>query len=381
MSPSRIVVMSSDGGILRDVTDAAAQNQSPIWAPDNRHLYFVSNRQGPYDVYALELSPDGRATGMPTRVTTGLGVYSMTFAANGERLAYAAYSARANLFSLPIPKKGTVDVAQARAVTSGNQQIQEINASPDGKWILYDSTLYGAEEIFRIPTAGGAAERLTNGGGDHFAPDLSPDGRFLAYHSWRTKSRDVFVQPLDGGPVEQVTNTPGQEAMPRWFADGRSILFWDFGGPSRYNWVQRDASGHWSTTPIPLPFLSEAQGLTWLRDGRTLVCARDNVIWTVDFYSHVRHEVYRPRDTSDPAVTSMRQDFSGNPLYFKSHDAQGISSFWSVPITGGRPTRLVTFSDSARQSGRYDFAVDATRFYFTIDERQSNIWIADVTGH
>jgi hypothetical protein len=28
---------------------------------------------------------------------------------------------------------------------------------------------------------------------------------------------------------------------------------------------------------------------------------------------------------------------------------------------------------------RFDFAVDATRFYFTIDERHSDIWIADVS--
>jgi hypothetical protein len=39
----------------------------------------------------------------------------------------------------------------------------------------------------------------------------------------------------------------------------------------------------------------------------------------------------------------------------------------------------VHFTDSARRSNRTDFAVGAGRFYFGIDERRSNIWLADVT--
>jgi len=48
-------------------------------------------------------------------------------------------------------------------------------------------------------------------------------------------------------------------------------------------------------------------------------------------------------------------------------------------MAGGRPKRLVTFSDPNRQSSRFDFNVDATHFYFSIEERSSNIWLADVT--
>ena len=69
---------------------------------------------------------------------------------------------------------------------------------------------------------------------------------------------------------------------------------------------------------------------------------------------------------------------SGRTLYFKSHDARGRAAFWSVPVTGGRPRLLVRFDDPARASNRFEFASDGKRFYFTIEDRQSDIWLAEV---
>ena len=65
-------------------------------------------------------------------------------------------------------------------------------------------------------------------------------------------------------------------------------------------------------------------------------------------------------------------------MYFKAHDPDGRASFWVLPLTGAPPRMLVRFDDLARPSRRWDFAVGDGRFFFTIDERRSNIWLADV---
>jgi hypothetical protein len=66
-------------------------------------------------------------------------------------------------------------------------------------------------------------------------------------------------------------------------------------------------------------------------------------------------------------------------VYFKTHDdAEQRAQFWAVPLDGTPARRLVHFTDTARRSNRTDFAVGAGRFYFGIDERRSNIWLADV---
>jgi len=39
---------------------------------------------------------------------------------------------------------------------------------------------------------------------------------------------------------------------------------------------------------------------------------------------------------------------------------------------------LVRFDDPARASNRFEFASDGKRFYFTVEDRQSDIWMAEV---
>ena len=251
VAPSTIVLIPTMGGPAFEIANGTAQNLSPVWSPDSTRLYFVSNRQGIGDIYSVDVSEDGRVRGEAARVTTGLGAQSIAFSTDRRRLAYAAYSARANLWSMPIPSRGPVDISRATPLTSGNQIVEMMSMSPDGKWVLYDSTLHGNADIFRIPTGGGPAERLTQHPADEFAPAVSPDGRLLAYHSWRTGTRDIFVQPLEGGPVEQVTGTPSQESYPVWLADSRSLIFWDqavSNGKFRGKFVvRRHAPGTWGT--------------------------------------------------------------------------------------------------------------------------------------
>jgi len=45
------------GGAAVSVTDSRSLHQSPVWSRDGRTLYYVSNRDGPRDVYALDVAP------------------------------------------------------------------------------------------------------------------------------------------------------------------------------------------------------------------------------------------------------------------------------------------------------------------------------------
>ena len=69
----------------------------------------------------------------------------------------------------------------------------------------------------------------------------------------------------------------------------------------------------------------------------------------------------------------------GRTIYFKSHDADGLASFWSVPMTGGTPRLLVRLDDPERQSYRAGWSLGRDRIYFPIEDRQSDVWVMDVT--
>ena len=81
-----------------------------------------------------------------------------------------------------------------------------------------------------------------------------------------------------------------------------------------------------------------------------------------------------------PAPPAERVEWNpdGRTLYYKAHDAQGRASFWAVNAAGGVPRLLVRFTDLNRPSSRRDFATDGKRFYFAIEDRQSDVFVADL---
>ncbi len=380
LAPSAILLFPAAGGAPIRLVEPQAFNQSPVWTPDGAQLLFVSNRDGPRDVYAQALSSSGQSQGPLIRLTTGLGAISISLSGDGRRLAYAVYSARANIWSLPIPSSDPTSAERAIPVTSGNQVIEAMHVSRDGRWLLYDSDLRGNSDIYRIPVTGGPGEQLTDDPADEFAGDLSPDGRAITYHSWRTGTRDIEVKPLDGGPVERVTATPAQESYPRWSPDGRAIAFFNQIPPFSLFITRREGSGRWST---PTLIGSKAVGNAWSPDGLFLAYVeaesdrRPGALMVAPVEGGSPRRVFEPTPTV-PLAELVEWSPDGRTLYYKAHDAQGRASFWAVNAAGGRPRLLVRFNDLNRPSSRRDFATDGERLYFAIQDRQSDVFVAEL---
>ena len=378
LSPSRIVTVDVSDGAVSTVTDSSSVNQSPCWSPDGKWLYFVSDRLGPLDIYALPTARDGRANGSAIRLTTGLGAHSVSISSDGKSVAYDVYNATANLQSLPFPPNG-VDTRSALPITTGQQVIEEFDASPDGKWVYYDSNVSGTSELYRQRLPSGAPEQLTFDSTDDFSPAVSPDGRELAFHSWRYGSRDIYVLPLDGGAVQRVTSSPLQESKPSWSPDGNALAFSIF-GPQGSVWVVRRHNGIWGK---PVQRTHQGGYATWSPDGQSI--AYTTSTFTGGALDIVDADSGAPRVVFDPAKYHGmlgEQPFwssDGRELYFKAHDAAGRAQFWSVPVAGGSPTLLLTLDNPAQSSFRPEWALRAGRMYFTVDDRQSDVWVMHVT--
>jgi serine/threonine-protein kinase len=380
LSPSWIVICRVRDGMLTTVTDRTSLNHSPVWSPDGHWLYFVSDRNGVRDVYAQRVSSDGSATGAPVRLTTGLGAQSISLSPDGRRLAYVVYAGTGNIWSVPRPARGTVSVSEATPVTRGTQVIEGVSISRDEQWLYYDSNLGGNSDVYRLRLPNGEPERLTTDPADDFTPSLSPDGREVAFHSWRSGSRDIYVMPLDGGPVQRVTSSPRQEWQARWSPDGSAIAYGE-GSPTGGLWiVRRNPDGSWGR---PIQRLASG-GLwpTWSPDGRWLVYGTNTremrgqlVVVPVDSGN--------PRvliDPAGPGKLAAEQAWwgeDGRTIYFKTHDPKGNASIWAVPALGGNPRLVVRFDDPARPSYRNAWALGRTRIYFTVDDRQGDIWVIE----
>ena len=377
LSPSRIVVVRVRDGAAVTVTDSASVNQSPVWSHDGRWLCFVSDRDGPRDIFAVRVGSDGRAAGAPVRLTTGLGAQSISLSADGSRLAYAPFVSSSNVWSLPLPAHPPVSAAGSEQVTTGDQVIEEPYATRDGKWLMYHSDLTGKGQAYRITLPRGAPERLTNDAFDDYAPSLSPDGREVAFHSWRTGSRDIYVQPLDGGAVQQVTSSPRQEAVAHWSPDGTALVFGDLNPPGGIWIARRRPDKSWEA---PVRRLASGYWPDWSPDDRWLVFSHQQLGGAVGI---IPVDSGPERVVLDPARAGPRAELpswsaDGRTIYFKSHDGRGIASIWAIPFAAGPPKLLVRFDDPNHPSYRPEVTVGGGRIYFTIDDRQADVYVMDV---
>ncbi|MEI7686732.1 MAG: hypothetical protein WCL32_17065, partial [Planctomycetota bacterium] len=49
-----IYVMNADGANVRRVTNHPERDDFPCWTPDGKHLLFVGERNGKFDIYKVE---------------------------------------------------------------------------------------------------------------------------------------------------------------------------------------------------------------------------------------------------------------------------------------------------------------------------------------
>jgi eukaryotic-like serine/threonine-protein kinase len=378
MSPSRVMVIRVRDGAVVPVTDSTSINQSPAWSRDGRWLYYLSNRLGPRDIYALRINSDGHAEGAPVRLTTGLDAHSISTSADGTHFAYDRLVETSNVWSLPFPPRGASE-AGATQVTSGTQVVEEAEPSVDGRWLYYDSNVSGTSELYRMRLPRGVPEQLTFDSTDDFSPMPSPDGTKVAFHSWRSGSRDIYVLPLDGGPVQTVTRSPEQESKPQWSPDGKSITYTLYGGGGVYI-VHQNPNGTWGT-PINRTKLDTTSNVTswptWSPDGHWIAYS-DAFLGGSLFM--INPDSGAHRTVLDPAKSGMNAEYpvwsaDSRTLYFKSHDAKGNAEFWSMPINGGAPTQLAHFDDPDRPSYRPEWSIGHGRLYFTIADLQSDVWV------
>ena len=380
LAPSAIMVVPAEGGTPVEVAGDQSLNLSPIWLPDGRELLFISNREGGRDIYRVALAASGRPEAPPERLTTGLNAATISLTPDGRRLAHSTFTQTSNLWAIAVPRGAPVSAGTARPVTTGNQIIESLDVSADGKWLTFDSDRNGNQDIFRMPLPGGPEEQLTNNPADDFQPHFSHDGRQIGFHTFRSGNRDLYVVPASGGEQRAVVATPAQDRDAGWSPDDRRMSFSsDVTGRSEVYTIARQGEG-WGK-PVQLtrnggifPF--------WSPDGRYIAFS-----WTrgVELVPADGGEV-TPLPMTGPLAGKQSDAFAyawapdGRNLYtVVSADTVPFQTLWSVPIDGAPPRPLIRFDDPLTVSGRGAFAALDGTIYFALLRSESDIWTAEVT--
>jgi serine/threonine protein kinase/Tol biopolymer transport system component len=379
IAPSSIWVVRADGGEPVRITDATHLNTSPVWTPEGTIL-FVSSLGGNRDIYLQRISGDLKPRGEPVRLTTGLNAHTISLDRSGKTLAYSVFNAIANVWSAPIAT-ANVETPRLRQVTTGNQTVESVFASYDGQWLAYDSNLNGNQDIFKVPIAGGEAQQLTHNGVDNFNPSWSPDGSQIAFHSLLKGNRDVYVMDASGGNVRPVVATPREELAAIWLPDGQGIQYLAF--PDSVFEVRRAGSG-WGQPR----FVTRMGSGAYSRDGKSLAlggppgvvcagCPGGLYVFSVDMKQ--RQHIPTPElNKVFQSGGSLVWSTDSRHLFLWVREKDGTSAIWQMPVNGDDEKRVLHLTDPTRQFYRQSLDADSKNFYFTIGDRQSDVWTMEL---
>jgi Tol biopolymer transport system component len=197
---AHVYVMKADGTGTRRLTDSTRDDEHPSWSPDGRWIAF--GREG-----ALFRVPAGG--GAATRLGRGFGAAANpAYSPDGKLIAY---DYRQPGYSIREVYVMNADGTGARRVTDLRDVSGFVSWSPDGKRLAFQSSVKGGlSNIYTVPVAGGAPERVTSSTVDTIQPAWSPDGKRIAY------SRDGAIWVTEDHEETRLTDPDDNDSAPAW---------------------------------------------------------------------------------------------------------------------------------------------------------------------
>jgi len=174
---SRVVDALHDDAWIRDAGGAGPGDPSFGWMGDQKHLWFLSERDGWMQVYAVDAAADHAA---------------------------------------------------ARQLTQGKWEIQSATLSPDRKqfYLTTSEAHLGERHLYSMSVEGGERRRVTPMAGSSVGV-VSPDAGAVGFvYSYSNKPPEVYVMPnTPGAAPRQVTTSPSEEWRSFKWADPQLITY------------------------------------------------------------------------------------------------------------------------------------------------------------
>ncbi|HST08363.1 MAG TPA: prolyl oligopeptidase family serine peptidase [Gemmatimonadaceae bacterium] len=99
-------------------------------------------------------------------------------------------------------------------LTSGKWEVRDVAVSPDDRWFYLHTSFISPfeQQLYRMPTTGGALEKITTGAGRHTGV-VSPDGQLIAdVYSYVNRPPDLFLlRNRPGAELSRLTTSPSAE--------------------------------------------------------------------------------------------------------------------------------------------------------------------------
>jgi tricorn protease len=206
-----------------------AKEAWPMWSPDGRRLWFMSDRFGAENLWVQEVGETGPGTATAvTRFTDGRVLWP-TLSWNGRTIVFERGlgiwqldTATGAATEVPITLEGSA-AGPALDRRDVGSEIEQLALAPDGKKVAF--VAHG--EIFAAPAKeGGQAARVTRTPeAAEYQAVWAPDSRRLAYVSERGGDHKLWLYDFATGEETALAPGPGADDTPRFSPDGKLLAF------------------------------------------------------------------------------------------------------------------------------------------------------------
>lgn len=220
-----LYTMPAEGGEAIALADHAAVDWNPVWSPDGRSLYFLSERGGNMNVWRVPMDEaDGRALGPAEPITVsavplmGLDIASMT-----GRIVFSTISSFGSQERVALDV-ATMELGEPEVLLRTSMGLGYQTPSPDGRWLAFTGTT-SHEDLYLLEIETRKLRRLTSDPHNDRGPSWSPDSDRIYFFSDRSGRYQIWSMRPDGSGLEQVTETTeGSIAVPNVSPDGSKAL-------------------------------------------------------------------------------------------------------------------------------------------------------------
>jgi Tol biopolymer transport system component/tRNA A-37 threonylcarbamoyl transferase component Bud32 len=366
-------LVPADGGPARPLTREHTRDAHPAFAPDGRHVYYSSGREGTHAIWRVTL--DGAP---PQRITFGTGPETHpSLASTGTRLAYTTYSAQ--------PDLALVDRLTGEKVQLPRPGPVEAPAFlPDGRGVVYGCRCDNEWDLWVQPLErgrpAGAPRRLTEQAGAEAVAAPTPDGRWIAYCRVLREERKLFVVPAGGGVPRPLVDHPSNGIQPAWAPDGTWLAFVSDRDGRQHVYVAPARDGALAGPPVRLTGGEATDNLpAWSPDGRHLAFVREEGEDAEAFVVPATPPAVARRLTRGARARCARFEPDGRALLVSGWWGGRAVTLMRVPLEAGRPEPLPHPVELGDTPDAILFNLSPDGRWVVFDERKprGHVWVLE----
>ena len=271
-----ILTLPAEGGTPVPVTNDGPTDWDPLWSPDGRWLFFLSDRGGSPDLWRVAIDESsGETGGAPEPVTTGIArIVQASIAADGKRLAVTALRTSGELLRYPFDPRTVQLTGSPQTLHTSSNPLSQFQVSHDGKRLAYRTTA-PREQIWVMNLDGTGRRRLIDDEFRNRGPAWTPDDRWIGIYSNRSGSYEFWAMRPDGTGLKQLTDNREDDLTDVvWSPDGRRLIGTMFRKGWKNGMIEFDERGvDGFDQPVELTEVPGTEGfdaLLWSPDGSHL---------------------------------------------------------------------------------------------------------------